>query len=117
MPTLEILSGKQSGSCFRIGEEAQVGKDPSCAVPLGDPGVSRYHALISEFNKQYGMGVIINTSFNIRGEPIVESPEDAFKCFMRTNMDALMIGNYLLLKSEQKPLEAYGLTLEEVALD
>ncbi|MFC1769701.1 carbamoyltransferase [Nitrospirota bacterium] len=77
----------------------------------------RYHALISEFDKQYGMGVIINTSFNIRGEPIVESPEDAFKCFMRTNMDALMIGNYLLLKTEQKTLKTYGLTLEEVAPD
>jgi carbamoyltransferase len=48
--------------------------------------------------------VIINTSFNVRGEPIVCLPEDAYKCFMRTNMDYLIMGKYLLDKSAQKPL-------------
>jgi carbamoyltransferase len=61
----------------------------------------RYHALISEFHKLTGIPVLINTSFNVRGEPIVCSPDQAYTCFMRTNMDVLVIGNYLFLKSEQ----------------
>lgn len=61
----------------------------------------RYHALISAFYKLTGCPVIINTSFNVRGEPIVCTPEDAYKCFMRTNMDYLVMGNYLLSKIEQ----------------
>jgi carbamoyltransferase len=61
----------------------------------------RYHALISEFFKRTGIPVLINTSFNVRGEPIVCSPDQAYTCFIRTNMDVLVIGNYLFLKSEQ----------------
>jgi len=61
----------------------------------------RYHALISAFRRQTGCPVISNTSFNVRGEPIVSTPEDAFRCFMGTDIDALAIGNCLLLKSEQ----------------
>jgi carbamoyltransferase len=64
-----------------------------------------YHEMISEFERKYGCAVIINTSFNVRGEPIVCTPADAYKCFMRTNIDYLIMGNYLLDKSEQKPLE------------
>ena len=60
-----------------------------------------YHKLISEFEKLSGTAVIVNTSFNVRGEPIVESPEDAYKCFMRTEMDYLVIGNFLLEKENQ----------------
>lgn len=59
--------------------------------------------------------MIVNTSFNIRGEPIVCSPEDAYRCFMYTNIDALAIGNHLLLKEEQPPLpgaEAYRARFE-----
>ena len=63
-----------------------------------------YHKLISKFDEKYGCAVIINTSFNVRGEPIVCTPEDAYKCFMRTNIDHLIIGNFLLNKEEQKPL-------------
>ena len=63
-----------------------------------------YYKLISKFNEKYGCAVIINTSFNVRGEPIVCTPEDAYKCFMRTNIDHLIIGNFLLNKEEQKPL-------------
>ena len=66
---------------------------------------SLYHKLISQFEKDTGCGVIINTSFNVRGEPIVCSPEDAYLCFMRTDMDYLVIGNYLLSKEKQKLLE------------
>lgn len=65
----------------------------------------RYHKLISQFEKDTGCAVIINTSFNVRGEPIVCTPEDAYKCFMRTNIDYLVLGNYLLSKEEQKPIE------------
>ncbi|MCE1189765.1 MAG: carbamoyltransferase [Ignavibacteria bacterium] len=61
----------------------------------------RYHALISEFYKLTGCPVIVNTSFNVRGEPIVESPLDAYKCFMRTDLDILVLGNYILVKEQQ----------------
>ena len=61
----------------------------------------RLHQLLSSFDRQTGCPVMINTSFNVRGEPIVCSPEDAYRCFMATNMDALIIGNFVLLKDEQ----------------
>ncbi len=63
----------------------------------------RFYALISRFKALTGCPVIVNTSFNIRGEPIVESPEDAFRCFMGTELDALAVGNCLLRKSDQDP--------------
>ncbi len=65
----------------------------------------KYHKLISTFKKKTGYGVIINTSFNVRGEPIVCSPEDAYLCFMRTEMDILVLGNFLLLKVNQPALQ------------
>ena len=61
----------------------------------------RYHAVISKFKEKTGYPLVINTSFNVRGEPIVCTPADAFKCFMGTGLDVLAIGNYLLLKKEQ----------------
>lgn len=64
----------------------------------------RYHRLISRFREKTGYGVIINTSFNVRGEPIVCSPSDAYLCFMRTEMDLLVLGNCLLVKEEQPEL-------------
>jgi carbamoyltransferase len=64
-----------------------------------------YYDMIDAFYKKTGCPVIINTSFNVRGEPLVCSPEDAFKCFMRTEMDYLIMGCFLLDKKEQKPLE------------
>jgi carbamoyltransferase len=63
----------------------------------------RYHSLISRFKMLTGYGVIVNTSFNVRGEPIVGSPEDAFRCFMGTEMDELYVGHFRLVKSEQNP--------------
>lgn len=60
-----------------------------------------YYALIQRFYEKTGCPVIINTSFNVRGEPIVESPIDAYKCFMRTEMDILVIENYILYKEKQ----------------
>jgi carbamoyltransferase len=64
-----------------------------------------FHAVISKFDEKYGCPVVINTSFNVRGEPIVCTPEDAYLCFMRTNIDYLIMGNFLLDKTLQKPLE------------
>jgi carbamoyltransferase len=61
----------------------------------------RYHALLHTFKRRTGCSVLVNTSFNVRGEPIVCSPEDAFRCFMGTDMEALAIGNCLLRKGEQ----------------
>lgn len=61
----------------------------------------RFHRLISAFEQLTGCPLLINTSFNIRGEPIVCTPEDAYRCFMATNMDVLVIGDFLLLKTEQ----------------
>lgn len=60
-----------------------------------------YHTMISKFYEKTGCPVIVNTSFNVRGEPIVESPGDAYKCFMRTEMDVLALGNFILFKTEQ----------------
>ena len=64
----------------------------------------KYWSLIDEFKNQTGYGVIVNTSFNVRGEPIVCTPDDGFRCFMRTEMDFLVIGNYLFDKNQQKTL-------------
>jgi carbamoyltransferase len=76
-----------------------------------------YYDMISRFEKDHGCAVIINTSFNVRGEPIVCTPEDAYRCFMRTNMDYLVMGNCLLDKTEQKPLEGDTDWQEEFELD
>ena len=77
----------------------------------------RYHNLIKAFKKKTGCPTIINTSFNVRGEPIVCTPEDAYKCFMRTEMDVLVLQNQILLKVEQPKLEKDNSWMEEFALD
>jgi carbamoyltransferase len=64
----------------------------------------RYWELIDEFKKLTGYGVVVNTSFNVRGEPIVCNPDDAYRCFMRTEMDFLVLGNFVLDKKEQPNL-------------
>jgi carbamoyltransferase len=61
-----------------------------------------FHALISKFKEKTSCPIVVNTSFNVRGEPIVCSPTDAFKCFMGTDLDLLVISNFLLIKEEQK---------------
>jgi len=67
-----------------------------------------FHGIISEFEKLTGSAVIINTSFNVRGEPIVCTPEDAYRCFMRTEMDYLVLGPYILDKRDQPPWSEKG---------
>jgi carbamoyltransferase len=64
----------------------------------------RYYSLIKKFKELTGCPVIINTSFNVRGEPIVNTPEDAFRCFMGTGLDMLVIGNSILIKTEQSKM-------------
>jgi len=76
-----------------------------------------YYRLIKKFEEKSGCPVIINTSFNVRGEPIVGAPEDAYACFMRTNMDYLLLGNFLLEKKKQKPLDRDIDWLREFELD
>jgi len=78
---------------------------------------SRYHTMLTKFNDKYGCPVIVNTSFNVRGEPIVCTPKDAYLCFMRTEMDYLIMGNYLLDKKEQKPLTSDSNWQNEFDLD
>jgi len=76
--------------------------DYSARVQTVDPQRhGRYYRLLKAFEKKTGCGVIINTSFNVRSEPIVCSPQDAYRCFMATNMDVLVLENFVLLKEDQ----------------
>lgn len=77
----------------------------------------RYHALISSFYEKTGCPVIINTSFNVRGEPIVCTPEDAWRCFMRTKMDRLVMGSLVFLKKDQEKMPESDAWKEEFVLD
>ena len=63
----------------------------------------RFHGLISRFKAKTGCPVLINTSFNVRGEPIICTPEDAFRCFMGSEIETLVVGNCTLRKDEQNP--------------
>jgi carbamoyltransferase len=76
-----------------------------------------FHELLSEFRKLTGCGVIVNTSFNVRGEPIVCRPQEAYACFMRTQMDFLVLGSYLLDKKAQGEHKEDGSWMKEFALD
>lgn len=77
----------------------------------------RYHQLISDFKKETGVGVVVNTSFNVRGEPIVCTPEDAYRCLMRTEMDYLVVGDFIFAKSEQPEWHEKDDWREEFVLD
>jgi carbamoyltransferase len=77
---------------------------------------ARYFDLLSAFYKRTGCPVLINTSMNVRGEPIVNSPEDAYACFMRTHMDVLVLGNFVLLKEDQPKMDLQT-AQEEFGLD
>lgn len=78
---------------------------------------SNYFQVISEFKKLTGCGVVINTSFNVRGEPIVCSPEDAYRCFMRTEMDALVVEDHVFLREDQPEWQEKENWKEEFVLD
>lgn len=76
-----------------------------------------FHRVLTEFNKQTGCGVLVNTSFNVRGEPIVMTVDDAYRCFMRTEMDYLIIDNFLLAKTDQPKWQGSDDWQEEFELD
>jgi carbamoyltransferase len=76
-----------------------------------------YYEIIDAFYRRTGCPVIVNTSFNVRGEPIVCTPEDAYRCFMRTDMDALVLEDFLLVKTDQAPLPQDDSWRKEFALD
>jgi len=77
----------------------------------------RYHEMLTKFNDKHGCPVVVNTSFNVRGEPIVCTPKDAYLCFMRTEMDYLILNNFLLNKIDQKPLDNNTDWMSEFDLD
>jgi carbamoyltransferase len=80
--------------------------DNSARIQTVDKNVNpKYYSLIERFYQKTGGPVIINTSFNVRGEPIVCTPQDAYLCFMRTNMDYLVLGNFLIDKEDMPELE------------
>ena len=88
----------------RSGIPAVTHVDYSARVQTVDKDTNRrYYDLISKFKQKTGCPVIVNTSFNVRGEPIVNTPKDAFNCFMGTDLDFLVIGNCILYKKEQNP--------------
>ena len=77
----------------------------------------RYHALIKAFDARTGCGVVVNTSFNVRGEPIVATPSDAYRCFMRTEMDYLIVDDFILAKTDQPEWEKDESWQDEFELD
>ena len=77
----------------------------------------RYYALLKAFDDRTGCGVLVNTSFNVRGEPIVRDAADAYRCFMRTDMDYLVVDNFLLDKREQPEIEKDDSWMDEFELD
>ena len=77
----------------------------------------RYYNLINAFNRKTGCPTIINTSFNVRGEPIVCTPQDAYRCFMRTEIDILVLQNQILFKKEQPKVQKDDTWIQEFELD
>jgi len=77
----------------------------------------RYHSLIKAFSQKTGCAAVVNTSFNVRGEPIVCTPEDAYLCFMRTEMDCLVVGNFIMTKDDQPQQEFDDSWKSEYELD
>ena len=77
----------------------------------------RFHNLLDEFDKLTNCPVLVNTSFNVRGEPIVSTPEDAYRCFIRTEMDYLVIENFIMAKSDQPNIDKDKSWMNEFELD
>ena len=101
-PEAEQLFGIEKLKLSRSSLPAITHVDYSARVQTVTPRTNpRYYKLIKAFQRRTGCPTVVNTSFNVRGEPIVCSPEDAYRCFMRTEMDVLVLENQLLLKEEQ----------------
>ncbi len=92
--------------------------DYSARIQTVSPDTNpRFYHLLKSFEEKTGCGVLVNTSFNVRGEPIVCTPEDAYRCFMRTEMDYLVIENFLLSKKDQSDLPKDSTWMKEFELD
>ena len=78
---------------------------------------ARFHQLLDRFKQKTGYPLLVNTSFNVRGEPIVCSPEDAYRCFMKTQMEYLVLGNFLLKKTDQNNVNFTAAKEELLSLD
>jgi len=120
LPESKHLTGFQQLSLCRSSVPAITHVDYSSRLQTVDKTRhGRYFNLLSEFEKLTGSPVIINTSFNVRGEPIVCSPQDAWKCFMATNMDVLVLEHFVILKSEQPQARMFedDQHLDQFALD
>src|SRR5262249_31130900 len=92
--------------------------DSSARIQTVRPEPNRlYYDILDAFYRRTGCPVVVNTSFNVRGEPIVCTPEDAFRCFMRTEMDALVLENFVLEKHEQAPVPDDVSWKQEFVLD
>jgi carbamoyltransferase len=103
-PGQEALSGIEKLRAARSQIPAVTHVDYSARLQTVDRETNpRFHALISGFKQRTGCPVIVNTSFNVRGEPIVGTPEDAFRCFMGTDIEVLAVGDCLLKKEDQDP--------------
>ncbi|HYN99914.1 MAG TPA: carbamoyltransferase N-terminal domain-containing protein, partial [Actinomycetota bacterium] len=115
----ETVSGLERLRQVRSDIPAVTHVDYSARLQTVDRRNGRFHDLLQHFYAKTGCPILINTSFNVRGEPIVCTPEDAYRCFMATGMDALVVGNCMLLKSEQPDLsdEAAAEHLKQFALD
>lgn len=135
-PYMLLVANVRSDKCYRMSEQQESlwGIDKLNVVRSEIPAVThvdysarvqtvdsldapRYHRLISEFKKLTGVGVLINTSFNVRGEPIVENPQQAYTCFMRTEIDVLVLENCVLFKGEQPPFAEQADWRTEFGLD
>jgi carbamoyltransferase len=107
LPPQEADRGKQGLDLLNVARSqipAVTHVDNSARVQTVEAQVDpRFHALIGAFADRTGIPILVNTSFNVRGEPIVCTPEDAFRCFMATDLDVLAIGNCLLQKTQQDP--------------
>ncbi|MFW6347784.1 MAG: carbamoyltransferase [Cyclonatronaceae bacterium] len=133
-PYMLIVADVAREKSRRPGESARKGFDQLYEIRSDIPAVTHvdgsarvqtvngrhnpaYYRLIKAFYEKTGCPVLINTSFNVRGEPIVCTPQDAWRCFMRTNMDRLVLGSFMLLKTEQPATEQDDAWKEEFALD
>jgi carbamoyltransferase len=117
-PSQQTLTGIDLLNCARSSIPAVTHVDFSARVQtVGKDANPRFRQLLEAFHQQTNCPVLVNTSFNVRGEPIVETPSNAYLCFMRTKMDYLVVGNYVLRKSDQPELVEEGDWRTEFALD
>jgi len=113
----QALSGIEKLNVPRSSLPAITHVDYSARIQTVDNKTNpRYYGLLKKFEELTGCAVLVNTSFNVRGEPIVCKPEDAYRCFMRTEMDYLVLGNFLLTKSRH-PISRDNSWQQEFALD